>query len=804
MQIDVTGTVHTNTGTATRDVLVSNGREIVRTDSAGGFRLPARPGDFVQVTVPAGYRAPAGFYRRVPPTATGGSIRFDFCLEAFPEQKQDDFTVVHIGDVHLHNTWGGFERPEQSEQAVIAACAEINALQPRPEFAICTGDLPTRGFAEEQYAAAARVFSTLDMPFVYTIGNHEKCGTAETSQLPVHYFGLAEHYYGPPQYGFEWGRYHFISIDMNRINDCFDEHPVYRGEYRKWVENYLAQLDPEQPKIVSIHTFRSSDETAFLDTLVEAKVVAIIAGDEHLNYRYEYRGVPYVCTSSFIMAGQAGSPRGFRVLHLHDGAVATRTVTGGVRRHLAVVPAADRIEARAYDTSARIESVTCTLANGDTVPLQPRGKWGWTAPRPSTEERPARIAAAADNGDSWEVSVDLAAGDEAADPAPAESWRQFLGHADRCGVASSVVEPPLAIAWCRFLGGDVCLSSPVVHDDSVCIATADDDNGRQQGLVALDSVSGEIKWHARTTSSIKHTPALFENTVVGLTEFGDCVAVDLETGEKLWTRSFGSPISTRVLSSPLVAGGKLYVNGGGPVFACLDPASGRELWRVDDLPGYNVFWQQQCPSLADAVLYAGSGAGIRALDAETGATIWERTLWEGSFRITTTPVAGRNCLLYGALDGTFGAIDRATGEFVWKNRTPGSEKYTHRIVTGSAAYRDGVFYTGLGNGDVVAVTEDTGEVLWRIATGMAIYTVGHAMRDEPGVCASPGISGGVLYIGANDGVLRGIDIADGSLIWSCPLGVPIASSPAISGNALYIASADGHMYAFTPPRGHGK
>ena len=108
------------------------------------------------------------------------------------------------------------------------------------------------------------------------------------------------------------------------------------------------------------------------------------------------------------------------------------------------------------------------------------------------------------------------------------------------------------------------------------------------------------------------------------------------------------------------------------------------------------------------------------------------------------------------------------------------------------------------NGDVVALAEDTGEVLWRIATDMSIYTVGHAMRDEPGVCASPVISGGVLYIGANDGILRGIDIADGTLIWSCSLGVPITSSPGISGNVLYIASADGHMYAFTHPRGHSK
>ena len=785
-------------------VLVSNGRDIVRTGPSGEFSLSARPGDFILLTVPAGCRADTGLYRRVPPNALRGTVHFDFCLEGSPEQKQDNFSFVHIGDVHIHNTWGAFDGPADSERAIETDCQEINALTPLPEFVACAGDLANVGHAEEQYVAATRAFGRLDMPVVFCIGNHERSGQYGEEPDRVRYHGLYEHHVGPLQFAFEWGRYHFIVINQNRVHRRHDAHPAYRGETRRWLSNYLSLLDPKQPKIAFIHVWSSDD--GLLDMLVEAGVKAVLAGHDHINQMYEYRGMQYYSTTSFIMAGSAISPRGFRIVHLKDGRITTEVRTGGVGRHLCVLPstghgAGASFEVRAYDTATHVESVACMLANRTSVALERSGKWGWTSTDErlqSTKEQTVSLKARDEKGHTWQTTSRLIATDgRAAHPNPDGRWLQFQGAPDRCGVASTALEPPLRRAWCRYLGAEVHLSSPVVDGRQLFVGVADDDTGEGRGLVAVDSVSGTLLWRFVTSSSVKHTPVIAGDTVVALTERGELAAVERDNGRRRWSLALGSIVTKKTISSPLLWDGKLYVSAEQGLFVCVDSATGTVMWRVEDLPHKGgVYWHQQSPSLSEGVLYAGSGMGIRAMDVESGRTIWDCPAAELG-RITNTPVPGKHSLLFGTLGGTYGAIAKRTGKVVWKARTPGKEIHTHRIITGSAAYKDGISYLGLGNGEILALHEDSGEVVWRRLTDMPIATIGHAKRDEPGVCSSPVISGATLYIGANDGVVRGMDLSDGTVIWSCALGVPITSSAAVLGNVLYVADMDGHLYAFT-------
>ncbi len=75
-------------------VTVSNGREVVRSDSDGGYSLPERSGDdkgFVFITRPRGFEC-AEWYRR----ASG-----DFAL--VPARADPDFFFVHLSDVHAYD-----------------------------------------------------------------------------------------------------------------------------------------------------------------------------------------------------------------------------------------------------------------------------------------------------------------------------------------------------------------------------------------------------------------------------------------------------------------------------------------------------------------------------------------------------------------------------------------------------------------------------------------------------------------------------------------------------------------------------
>ena len=65
------GTVYDETESGIPAVLVSNGEEVVRTDSKGGYEIIAEPGvhTFIFVSVPDMYRPAHTFYQPIPSSA---------------------------------------------------------------------------------------------------------------------------------------------------------------------------------------------------------------------------------------------------------------------------------------------------------------------------------------------------------------------------------------------------------------------------------------------------------------------------------------------------------------------------------------------------------------------------------------------------------------------------------------------------------------------------------------------------------------------------------------------------------------
>ena len=80
--------------------------------------------------------------------------------------------IVQISDTHLKREgellYGRLDTQGYLERAV----AHVNALDPRPDIALVTGDLVDGGNAEE-YANLKRVLSALAMPFYLIPGNHD-------------------------------------------------------------------------------------------------------------------------------------------------------------------------------------------------------------------------------------------------------------------------------------------------------------------------------------------------------------------------------------------------------------------------------------------------------------------------------------------------------------------------------------------------------------------------------------------------------------------------------------------------------
>ncbi|HEY9774507.1 MAG TPA: PQQ-binding-like beta-propeller repeat protein [Planktothrix sp.] len=103
-------------------------------------------------------------------------------------------------------------------------------------------------------------------------------------------------------------------------------------------------------------------------------------------------------------------------------------------------------------------------------------------------------------------------------------------------------------------------------------------------------------------------------------------------------------------------------------------------------------------------------------------------------------------------------------------------------IDSSPAIYKGVVYVGSDDGNVYAVDERTGSMLWHTKLG-----------DK--VKSSPAVAEGIVVIGCEDKKLYALDSHSGRVLWSFEAGDRISSSPAVVDNVAYVGSWDGYLYA---------
>ncbi len=171
------------------------------------------------------------------------------------------------------------------------------------------------------------------------------------------------------------------------------------------------------------------------------------------------------------------------------------------------------------------------------------------------------------------------------------------------------------------------------------------------------------------------------------------------------------------------------------------------------------------PLVRDGVMYVTSGNDdVFALDARTGALIWEHR--SGIDQNINTVCCGwdnrgvalgEGKVFLGQLDGTFVALDAATGKLAWQT-TIGKWQDGYTITT-APTYYNGAVYTGVSGGDrsargkLTALDAKTGKELWHFWTA-----------------AGPGEIGGDTWPSANDPDpdKRSAYLHGGANIWQAP------------------------------------
>jgi polyvinyl alcohol dehydrogenase (cytochrome) len=170
---------------------------------------------------------------------------------------------------------------------------------------------------------------------------------------------------------------------------------------------------------------------------------------------------------------------------------------------------------------------------------------------------------------------------------------------------------------------------------------------------------------------------------------------------KAWEFDFGAGAS--VVSTPIISGGKVYVQSQLPAVAAIDLASGKELWRNSDIGGSSTV------ALSGGVLYVNDGAGIvHALDPNAGGKeIWKSDpldVWVVGF---SSPVVTKDYVLVGT--SGLEEVTKITGDA----KTRGYALALHK-KDGSVAWKKFTVdppSTGVGIWSTLSVDEAAGLVV---------------------------------------------------------------------------------------------
>jgi len=266
-------------------------------------------------------------------------------------------------------------------------------------------------------------------------------------------------------------------------------------------------------------------------------------------------------------------------------------------------------------------------------------------------------------------------------------------------------------------------------------------------------------------------------------------ALDFATGAEIWTFAYADAKKNRygfTESTPLVAGGKVYVVSRLCKVQCLDAATGSLVWTRDvlkDFSGKRPEWDFACsPAIVDGkliVIAGGKGAAVVALDAATGETVWQGG--GDSIPGYATPLIatlnGQQQIVASVGEGLVG-IDIATGKRLWNFPWP----VEHDQNSATPTIRGNTIFMSAGWGKGSAMVEVNG------GEAKALWTT----KEMQARFATPVVYNGRIYGTQDPGKLVCLDAKSGEVVWK-QSGFEFASTLAADGCILVLEGKSGNL-----------
>ncbi|MGY2046983.1 calcineurin-like phosphoesterase C-terminal domain-containing protein [Methylobacterium sp. JK268] len=281
------------------DVLVSNGREVVRTDAQGRYTLPVSDETVIFVIKPTGYAlprdadniprfsylhqpngTPTDINLRYPGVAPTGPLPASVDFGLTRAQESGDFEVILFTDT----------QPEsQTELDFVRDTAVTRAMGIEAAFGMTTGDVLFDDLS--LYGRHNRIMGRIGLPWFHIGGNHDLNFEAPDARHSRETF---KRVYGAPYYAFSHGGVLFLMLDnvhyLGAATGAPDRGGRYEGRFGEaqlaFVEAVLRETPRDRLVVVAAHiplvTDLGPDDPA-VSTVDREALLRLLAGRPALS-----------------------------------------------------------------------------------------------------------------------------------------------------------------------------------------------------------------------------------------------------------------------------------------------------------------------------------------------------------------------------------------------------------------------------------------------------------------------------------------------------------------------------------------
>ena len=262
-----------------------------------------------------------------------------------------------------------------------------------------------------------------------------------------------------------------------------------------------------------------------------------------------------------------------------------------------------------------------------------------------------------------------------------------------------------------------------------------------------------------------------------------------------WTVSIGagSDKKGRLISAPVVGGGRVYTIDTNGTVRAFDARTGGAVWSTtfgkigkDSNYGGGVAFD-------DGKVYAANGLGyVAALDAATGAASW--TVKPGSL-LRGAPTVADGAVYVMSQDNQIYSIKAADGASNWSNAA--ALEIAGVFGSASPAVARGTVIAGFSSGELNAYRYENGRIVWQDALSRTSISTSVASLSD--IDADPVVDGNQVFAVGKGGRMVALELNSGQRIWE--QNVAGISTPWVAGDWVFVVTDEAKVVAMARATG---